>query len=171
MSEFHGTCPACGVYLYVKQAPDQPAQTVKPYTKKSFRNEIIIGGVFMVAAIAGFFIWFSGRTGKVNDSGPIFLIGLAAIIGFALIMMAFDKRDDAAGKEPTPTVFQKYSIDQILGFVGIVISILSVGLGIVGIIERKNPNWRGAIGCFAVPVVIGLLYLYVWFEAKRKKKL
>jgi hypothetical protein len=166
MSEFHGTCPACGVYLYVKQAPVQP---VKPYTKISFRNDLIFGVVCMVAAIAGFLIWFPGRTGKVNDSGPIFLIGLAAIIGFAAIMMAFDKRDKAAGKVPSPTVFQKYTPDQIIIFGGIVVSIISVGLGVVGIIERSNPNWRGAMACLVVPFVFGFILLLARFEARKKK--
>jgi hypothetical protein len=167
MSEIHGTCPGCGVSLYTKQAPVQP---VKPYTKISFRRDIIIGVVFMVVAIAGFLIWFPGRTGSVNDSGPIFLIGLAAVIGFASIMMAFDKKDDAAGKEPKPTVFQKYSPDQIIGFVGITISILSLGLGIVGVVERKNQFWQGTQACLAVPVLTGLIFLYAKYEAKRKKK-
>jgi hypothetical protein len=166
MNEFHGKCPSCGVYLYVKQAPVQP---VKPYTKTRFRLDIIFGVACMLAAIAGFLIWLPGRTGKVNDSGPIFLIGLAAIIGFAAIMGALDKRDKAAGKVPSPTVFQKYTPDQIIIFGGIVVSILSVGFGIVGIINRNNPNWQGAMGCLAVPFIFGFILLLARFEARKKK--
>lgn len=166
MSEFHGKCPSCGVYLYVKQAPVKPE---KPYTTTRFRLDIIFGIGCMLAAIAGFLIWLPGRTGKVNDSGPIFLIGLAAIIGFAAIMMAFDKRDKAAGKVPSPTVFQKYTPDQIVIFCGIVVSILSVGFGVVGIIERHNPNWRGAMTCLIVPFVFGFALLLARNEARKKK--
>lgn len=166
MNEFHGTCPSCGVYLYTKQGPVQPD---KPYTIISFRNDIIVGIVFLLAAIAGFFIWFPGRTGKVNDSGPIFLIALAAIIGFAAIMMAFDKRDKAAGKEPK-TLSEMVSLEIIILIGVIVISILSIGLGVVGIINRNNQNWRGAMGCLVVPFVFGFIYLYAQYEARKKKK-
>lgn len=167
MSEFHGTCPSCGVYLYVKQAPVEPE---KPYTTSSFRRELIIGVVLMLAAVVFFLFWFPTRSGKVNDTGPIVLMGMAVLIGFALIMAAFDKRDKANGKVPAPTVFQKYSPDQIIGFIGITISILALGLGIVGVVERKNQFWQGTQACLAVPVLTGLIFLYAKYETKRKKK-
>lgn len=166
MNEFHGTCPSCGAYLYVKQAPVTPE---KPYTRTSFRWNVIFGIVLMAAAGLGLILWLPHRTGAANDTGPIFLIGLAAVIGFAALMMAFDKRDKAAGK-PQRTLAEMYTADQIVAFLLIVVSVISLGLGIVGIIERHNPNWRGAVGCLVVPVAIGLIYLYVYFQAKRKKQ-
>ena len=95
MNEFHVTCPACGSY-YVNQVMGQP---VKPYTKISFRRDIVGGCVFMVVAIVGFLIWFPVRTGTVNDSGPIFLLGFGAVIGFAWFISAFDRRANEAKRK------------------------------------------------------------------------